>query len=116
LKVDAAVQVAGDGALVDGEERAAVGLRLGRFLGALVAALAGNGHDLELGREVHALDGFLEDREQHMGAAAGLPRHDQLGGFARRRAGLRRRAEAQGHGCGDNGGAHSQVAQKSFSH
>ena len=48
VKVDAVIQVAGEGAFQYGKQRTAIGLRLGCLLGPLVA-LTGNSHHFSFG-------------------------------------------------------------------
>ena len=72
------IEITGNGALVNGEQGAAIRLGLGRFLGALIAALAGNHDQFDFRVNIHLLNHFFEDREDHLGAATGFPRHDQL--------------------------------------
>ena len=75
---NAAVQEAGDGALMHGEQCAAVRLGLGGFLGTLVAALTGHGHDLQARGHTHVVDGLFKDVEDDGRATARLPRHDEF--------------------------------------
>ena len=75
---NATIEITGNGALVNGEQGAAIRLGLGRFLGALVAALAGNHDQFDLRFNIHLLNHFFKDRKDHLGAATGFPRHDQL--------------------------------------
>ena len=83
VKVGHAIDEVDDDVLVDGEQGAAVGLRLERLFRTLAAALAGDGHNLDLGRRIGGGDRFLEDTEDDTGAAARAPGDDQLGGVAR---------------------------------
>ena len=101
MEWNAAVQIRGNRALMNGKQGAAVGLGLSGFLGAFVAPLAGNGDDLDLWRHIQILDGLLKDRKNDMGATPRFPRHNQLGGGAwnirsSRPAGCKR----HGHYCG----------------
>ena len=61
---------------MNGKQCAAIGLSLTSFLRALVTALAGYCYNLDLGRNIKLLYGFLKDREKDVSAAAGFPRDD----------------------------------------
>ncbi len=81
-EVDAAGEIGGNHALVDGEQGAAVGLGFLGLLGALVAALPADVHHLQLRLEARAVDGVGDEPEDDVGVAACVPRNDQLRGAA----------------------------------